>query len=549
MGDSLRLAGFLVNPAEIEQVVESPGVRACQVVGATRADKTEVPYAFVLCNRARGPTPRAGPPPASRDGGLQGARRLPLDAFPSIGKRQLGEETWAETVELSNQLGTVEPVEACRPTLGMLPPARRQLPVPRRVHTTEGRPLLLRQVFLESALFRKHRAQINAPWRRCWTIYGARLTQARQVLNVIEAGQGRPRRCRFRVLAGGRTAPLRLHRRQRGDYARLEFPFRKVRGCSTCWPAAETHERMNNRAPQQSAPGAIRRPTTPGTQGDPSMKSQPQFRPAIPRRPLTPCAPPWAHPRPARAGPGPRHLRRYRPARPDPGHERRLPPTSPARAAPPPPRWPSPISAARCWARRSTCWWPITRTRPTSPPPARAVVRHAEGGCHHGRGRLPRRRWRCWWRARKTHRGLRSRHRAHHRPVLALFGALHLRHRGQHHRARHGGARRQELVFPDGGLRLRLYAASLGHRSGQGQWRHRAGRGAPSAGLVGLRLLSAAGPGQPRAGHRAGQRGRRHGQRDQGGQRIRADPRRPEDGRPAATSTTSTPSAWKPPPA
>ena len=48
MGDSLRLAGFLVNPAEIEQVVESlPGVRACQVVGATRADKT-VPYAFVL---------------------------------------------------------------------------------------------------------------------------------------------------------------------------------------------------------------------------------------------------------------------------------------------------------------------------------------------------------------------------------------------------------------------------------------------------------------------------------------------------------------------
>ena len=48
MGDSLRLSGFLVNPVEIEQVVETlPGVRACQVVGASQAGKT-VPYAFVL---------------------------------------------------------------------------------------------------------------------------------------------------------------------------------------------------------------------------------------------------------------------------------------------------------------------------------------------------------------------------------------------------------------------------------------------------------------------------------------------------------------------
>ncbi|MCZ8396094.1 AMP-binding protein [Achromobacter ruhlandii] len=48
MGDSLRLSGFLVNPVEIEQMVESlPGVRACQVVGAIRDGKT-VPYAFVL---------------------------------------------------------------------------------------------------------------------------------------------------------------------------------------------------------------------------------------------------------------------------------------------------------------------------------------------------------------------------------------------------------------------------------------------------------------------------------------------------------------------
>ena len=61
----------------------------------------------------------------------------------------------------------------------------------RRVHTTEGGPFCYSEVFLESALFRKHRAQINkstvAPVLDRY--YGARLTQARQVLNVIEAGQ------------------------------------------------------------------------------------------------------------------------------------------------------------------------------------------------------------------------------------------------------------------------------------------------------------------------------------------------------------------------
>ncbi|MBV7481598.1 AMP-binding protein [Bordetella sp. BOR01] len=59
LGDSLRLAGFLVNPAEIEQLVESlPGVRACQVVGATRQGKT-VPYAFVLLHPGAQADPHA----------------------------------------------------------------------------------------------------------------------------------------------------------------------------------------------------------------------------------------------------------------------------------------------------------------------------------------------------------------------------------------------------------------------------------------------------------------------------------------------------------
>ena len=48
MGDSMRLSGFLVNPAEIEQTVESlPGVKACQVVGGTIGTKT-LPVAFVI---------------------------------------------------------------------------------------------------------------------------------------------------------------------------------------------------------------------------------------------------------------------------------------------------------------------------------------------------------------------------------------------------------------------------------------------------------------------------------------------------------------------
>ena len=47
MGDALRLGGFLVSPAEIEDVVQTaPGVAACQVVGVLRPDGL-APVAFV----------------------------------------------------------------------------------------------------------------------------------------------------------------------------------------------------------------------------------------------------------------------------------------------------------------------------------------------------------------------------------------------------------------------------------------------------------------------------------------------------------------------
>ena len=48
MGDSLRLGGFLVAPAEIESVVqEAPAIAACQVVGVPTAEGTK-PVAFVI---------------------------------------------------------------------------------------------------------------------------------------------------------------------------------------------------------------------------------------------------------------------------------------------------------------------------------------------------------------------------------------------------------------------------------------------------------------------------------------------------------------------
>ena len=86
MGDSLRLSGFLVNPVEIEQVVETlPGVRACQVVGATRQGKI-VPYAFVLLH------PGAQADPAGWTAACKAAMagfKAPagftvLDVFPSV---------------------------------------------------------------------------------------------------------------------------------------------------------------------------------------------------------------------------------------------------------------------------------------------------------------------------------------------------------------------------------------------------------------------------------------------------------------------------------
>jgi fatty-acyl-CoA synthase len=86
MGDSMRLSGFLVNPAEIEQAVQSlPGVQACQVVGATLGTKI-LPVAFVIMQTGAIPDPTGWTAACKR---LMAGFKVPvrfevLTAFPAI---------------------------------------------------------------------------------------------------------------------------------------------------------------------------------------------------------------------------------------------------------------------------------------------------------------------------------------------------------------------------------------------------------------------------------------------------------------------------------
>ena len=181
MGDSLRLAGFLVNPAEIEQVVESlPGVRACQVVGATRADKT-VPYAFVLLQPgARADA--AGWTAACK--AVMAGFKVPagftaLDAFPSI------ESANSVKIQKHRLREMAEALLAAAPDPN--PPDRRPCPRPSSSHSPQ--PLYLQA----AALFRSHIQ--NRSWRPGQQIpplealvetYGISRATIRQALGQLE---------------------------------------------------------------------------------------------------------------------------------------------------------------------------------------------------------------------------------------------------------------------------------------------------------------------------------------------------------------------------
>ena len=168
----------------------------------------------------------------------RGAGTFVNDALPQT-PTLLIPKNWHETVALSNQLGTVSLMEssagmALPDNLGMPCDARRdgRFHYLRRVHVTGAGPFCYSEVYLDSGLFRKHRARIRtstvAPVLDQY--YGNRLTQARQVLNVIEAGRESAEALHIPV-----SAPVAELRRyacidDRVVYfARLEFPFQKIR--------------------------------------------------------------------------------------------------------------------------------------------------------------------------------------------------------------------------------------------------------------------------------------------------------------------------------
>ena len=271
------------------------------------------------------------------------------------------------------------------------------------------------------------------------------------------------------------------------------------------------------------------------------MKSQPQFRPAaIPRRPLTRLCAALAlaaTPAPPALAQAPRHLRRYRSAGPDPdmsGVYADVTGKGSATAA----EMAIADFGGQVLGKKIDLLVADHQNKADIAAARARVVRHAKGRCHHGRGRIRAGAGGAGGGAREkrvvvysgpgTERitnDLCSPYSVHY--TYDTWSLANTTARAT------VGARRQELVFPDGGLRLRPYAAGLGHRGGQGQWRRRAGRGAPSAGLVGLRLHCC----RPRpAARRSSGWPTRAATRSTRSRRPAnwADPRRPEDGRPAA---------------
>jgi GntR family transcriptional regulator len=168
----------------------------------------------------------------------RGAGTFVNDGLPAV-PALLIPKNWAETVELSNQLGTVSLVEsssdvALPETLGMHCNAERdgRFQYLRRLHTTDAGPYCYSEVYLDSRLFRRHATRIKkhpvAPVLD--QFYGARLNQARQSLRIVEAG-GESAEW-LQIPLSSPVAELRRYAciADRVVYfARLEFPCHNVR--------------------------------------------------------------------------------------------------------------------------------------------------------------------------------------------------------------------------------------------------------------------------------------------------------------------------------
>ena len=130
----------------------------------------------------------------------------------------------------------------------------------------------------------------------------------------------------------------------------------------------------------------------------------------------------------------------------------------------------------------------------------------------------------------------------HHRQIVQpLYGALGLRHRGAGQRHRLGGGQggRRHLVLRDRRLRIRPCARTRCDKGRPGQWRQGRRRRARPAQHIGFLVVSAAGAGFRRQGHRPRERRRRHDQLDQAGRRVRHRQGRPEARRACSSSSAT----------
>ena len=149
-------------------------------------------------------------------------------------------KNWRETIDLSNQLGTsslLEPTEelSLPDDLGMPCEFDRsaRFTYLRRVHLSPNDlPFCFSEVYLDAAIYRKHRNRILkstvAPVLD--QFYGDRLSHARQVLNVVEAGSTSAQS--LNVPVSSPVAELRRYAcidARVVYFARLEFAFHNVR--------------------------------------------------------------------------------------------------------------------------------------------------------------------------------------------------------------------------------------------------------------------------------------------------------------------------------
>ncbi len=146
--------------------------------------------------------------------------------------------TWAETVALSNALGTTTLMES---NAGVTLPAALgadcdadhdgQYQYLRRIHTTSTGPFCYSEVYLDHDIYRKHASRYRnstvAPVLDA--LYRGQLTHARQFLSIIEAGADSAES--LQLALSSPVAELRRYACMKNRviyYARLEIPTRFV---------------------------------------------------------------------------------------------------------------------------------------------------------------------------------------------------------------------------------------------------------------------------------------------------------------------------------